>query len=139
MRTLLLFLACLSAACATTTKIVSEPPGATVTNTADKKELGKTPMTYESKMWIWESDHLVVAKNGKSKSVELKRNEADILPLVGGGCLTLTGCGAIAGIPIILAGGFKFPAEVKVDLEGGAPKTGDIDDGQSHDLVAMRY
>jgi hypothetical protein len=43
------------ASCATTTKIVTEEPGATVTlidAKGDKKPLGQTPLTHESKMWI---------------------------------------------------------------------------------------
>ena len=67
--------------CATTTKITSDPPGATVSLEKDKKELGKTPLTYESKMWIWESERVVVKAPGrKPKTVELKRSEFDALP-----------------------------------------------------------
>jgi hypothetical protein len=115
----------LGTGCATTTKITSEPPGATVTRESDKKELGKTPLTYESKMWIWEAEKVTVKAPGRQpKTVELKRSEADVLPLVGGICLTLTGCGCPIGLPIILAGGMKLPETTNVKLEaekGAAP------------------
>jgi hypothetical protein len=117
----------LGAGCATTTKITTDPPGATVTLEKDKKELGKTPLTYESKMWIWESEKVVIKAPGrKPKTVEIKRSEFDALPFLGGACLTLLPpCFCVQGLPIILAGGFKMPAETKVALEkdasGGDP------------------
>lgn len=141
-------IASLGAGCATTTKITTEPPGATVIRDADKKELGKTPLTYESKMWIWESEKLTVKAPGKKpKTVELKRTEADVLPLVGGICLTLTGCGCVAGIPIILAGGMKLPETTKVSLDTektGAPTpppTGliDVTTGERVAASSQRY
>ena len=55
----------LGAGCATTTKITTDPPGATVTLEKDKKELGKTPLTYETKMWIWESEKVVIKAPGR--------------------------------------------------------------------------
>lgn len=112
----------LGAGCATTTKITTEPPGATVTLEKDKKELGKTPLTYESKMWIWESEKVVVKAPGrKAKTVEIKRSEFDALPFLGGACLTLLPpCFCVQGLPIILAGGFKMPAETKISLEKDA-------------------
>lgn len=138
--------ASLGSACATTTKIISDPPGATVTSEKDKKELGKTPLTYETKMWIWDSEKVSVKAPGrKAKSVELKRSEADVFPLVGGICLTLTGCGCVAGVPIILAGGMKMPAETKVGLdkepEAAAPPPAALKDDEHapSDSVAMGY
>lgn len=105
----------LGAGCATTTKITSDPPGATVVREADKKELGKTPLTYESKMWIWESERLTVKAPGrKPKTVELKRSEVDLLPMCGGICLAPVCC---SGVPIILAGGMKLPETMKVSLD----------------------
>jgi hypothetical protein len=112
----------LGAGCATTTKITTDPPGATVTSEKDKKELGKTPLTYESKMWIWDSEKVVIKAPGrKPKTVEIKRSEFDALPFLGGACLTLLPpCFCVQGLPIILAGGFKMPAETKVTLEKDA-------------------
>ena len=135
----------LGSACATTTKIVSEPPGAMVTSEKDSKDLGKTPLTYESKMWIWESEKVSVKAAGrKTKSIELKRSEADALPLVGGICLSLTGCGLVAGLPIILAGGMKMPAETKVSLDKEAeatppPAVLNSDPAPASDSVAMGF
>jgi hypothetical protein len=91
------------------------------------KDVGKAPLAYESKMWIWDSEKLTVAAPGyKPKNVELKRSEIDWLPAIAGGCLTLSVCGCPAGLPIFLAGGFKLPAETKVVLEkdsgSGEPK-----------------
>lgn len=117
--------ASLGAGCATTTKITTDPPGATVTldNGKEKKELGKTPLSYESKMWIWESEKVVVKAPGrKPKTVELKRSEFDALPFVGGACVGLLTpyCLCLPGGAIIAAGGFKFPAETKISLEKDA-------------------
>jgi hypothetical protein len=106
-------------ACATTTKITSEPPGAIVTSEKDNTVLGKTPLTYESKMWIWESEKLKVTAPGKKpKVVEVKRSEVDAAPLIGGICLSLIPpCYCVQGVPLILAGGFKFPEVTPVKLE----------------------
>jgi hypothetical protein len=139
MRVLLAFALLMGAACATTTKIVSEPAGAVVTDNTTKKELGKTPMTYESKMWIWESDHLTVKAPGKKpKVVEVKRSEVDWVGMIGGICLTPC-CGA--GIPIILADGMKFPETTTVKLENGgdAPPTSLNDGIVPADVVCMKY
>jgi hypothetical protein len=118
----------LGAGCATTTKITSDPPGATVTLEKDKKEIGKTPLNYESKMWIWESERVIVKAPGrKPKTVEIKRSEFDALPFLGGACVALLTpyCLCLPGGAIIGAGGFKLPAETKVTLEkdaaGGDP------------------
>jgi hypothetical protein len=122
--------------CATTTKIVSEPPGATVTNLDTKKPVGKTPLTYESKMWMWEAEHLEVkAPNRKPKSVEIKRSEIDGLPLAGGVCATLICCPV--GIPLVLAGGWKLPETVKVDL--GPESSAMNDEAVAGPVVVMRY
>jgi hypothetical protein len=118
----------LGAGCATTTKITTDPPGATVTLEKDKKELGKTPLTYESKMWIWDSERVVVKAPGrKPKTVELKRSEFDALPFVGGACLGILTpyCLCLPGAAIIAAGGFKMPAETKISLEKDASSSGD--------------
>lgn len=138
--------AVLGTGCATTTKIVSEPPGAEVydSSSKDAKPLGKAPMTYESKGWLWESAQLQVKAPGyKAKTVEVKRSEIDLLPTVGAVCLTATCCGALGGIPLFLAGGMKFPAETKVKLDrdgapAAAPPVGMVDE-RSGPQVALRY
>jgi hypothetical protein len=106
------------ASCATTTKIVTEEPGATVTlidAKGDKKPLGKTPLTHESKVWIWEKEKIEVSQGGQTKVVELSRSEIDLLPTGGAVALTVcTGVGICVGLPLFLAGGLKFPEETKV-------------------------
>lgn len=44
--------------CATTTTIVTNPPGATVERNGVK--LGQTPLRYETKMHVFESEDVVV-------------------------------------------------------------------------------
>jgi len=77
--------AALGMGCATTTKIVSEPPGAEVFEVdaaaakdakAAGKAIGKTPMSYEFKGWLWEAKQLKVSAPGyRPKTVEVKRAE----------------------------------------------------------------
>ena len=140
MRFFLATVALMSLACATTTKIVSEPPGATVTSVKDKKELGKTPLTYETKMWIWESEQVTLKAAGKKvKTLELKRSDIDVLPLIGSICLLPVCC---SGAVLFAADGFKLPPEVAVKLENepGAAPTGYNDGVVKPDvLVCMRY
>lgn len=78
------------------------------------------------------STKLKVQKDGKSAEIEIKRSELDVLPAVGGVCLTLTGCGIIAGVPLFLAAGFKAPAETKVQLK-------DVQSSAPGDKVSVRY
>src|SRR3990172_2849102 len=105
----------LGAGCATTTKIVSEPPGAQVFEAGDKdakdgKAIGKTPMSYEFKGWLWESKQFKVSAPGyRPKNVEIKRNELDLMPTIGALCLFPFCCPASIGI--FLAGGMKMPEE----------------------------
>ncbi len=110
------------ASCATTTRIVTEEPGATVTlidAKGDKKVLGKTPLAHESKMWIWEKEKIEVSQGGQTKVVELARSEFDVVPGVGAIAVTVcTGGGLICvGVPMFLAGGLKMPAETKVAFD----------------------
>lgn len=137
--------------CATTTKIVSEPPGAEVYDAAagkDAKAIGKTPLSYEYKGWIWESKQLKVQAPGhKPKTVDIKRSEVDIVPAIGSVCLCLTPllCTQVGGIVLFVGGGMKLPAETKVKLdreaapaEAPAPPVGlREDDGAP--VVALRY
>lgn len=118
--------------CATTTKITTDTPGATVIHEKDGKELGKTPLEVKTSMWLWESERYIVKRGGASKVVEVKRSDVDVLPMVGGVCLTATLCGAVVGIPLILAGGMKTPPETKVKLETKSAK-------RPSDTVAVRY
>jgi hypothetical protein len=109
-------------ACATTTTITPERPGAKVLD-KDGKELGQTPYALESKSWLWEATAVTVKQGDKSRNIEIKRGEIDLLPTVGAACLTLTCIGALGGIPLFLAGGMKFAPETKVDMNGtDAPK-----------------
>ena len=113
--------AVVTSACATTTTITTEKPGAKVIRQSDKTELGVTPYEHTSQIWLWESEKLdVVDKRGNVATVELKRSEVDMVPMAGGACLTLTGCGAIAGIPLILAGGMILPKETPVTFDKDA-------------------
>jgi len=43
-----------------------------------------------------------------------------MLPLGGGVCLSLTGVGCVAGVPI-LAGGMKLPEKTEVKFDGAKP------------------
>lgn len=106
--------------CATTTEIVTAQPGAKVIRERDDKELGVTPYRLTTSMWLWESEKLrIVPKRGAEKSIEIKRSEVDLVPMGGGVCLSLTGVGCVAGIPLILAGGMKLPEKTEVKLEEG--------------------
>lgn len=109
-------------ACATTTEIVTATPGATVIRESDQKELGVTPYKHTTSMWLWEGEKLeIVPKRGESKVIELKRSEVDMLPMGGGVCLSLTGVGCVAGVPLILAGGMKLPEKTEVEFDGAKP------------------
>lgn len=143
--------AVLGTGCATTTKIVSEPPGAEVYDSSSKdaknaKALGKTPMTYEHKGWMWESTQLQVKAPGyKAKSVEVKRSEIDLMPTVGGValCVCVPCLGWVGGPLWFLAGGMKFPEETKVKLDrdgapAAAPPVGMVDE-RTGPQVALRY
>lgn len=123
--------------CATTTTIVTDAPGAKVSD-ADGKELGVTPYKYESKAWIWEKTPVKVSAGGKEKTVELARNEFDVLPGVGGICLTLTGGLACVGIPLFLAGGMKMPETTKVDMSDAKSKQS-LAPSTSPQTVAAHY
>ena len=143
MRVLLAFAILLAAACATTTKIVTEPPGATVIDDTTKKEIGKTPMTYESKMWMWDSQKLTLKAPGrKAKTIEMKRSEIDLMPTLGSVCLAfLPPCFLIQGGALFAAGGMKMPEETKVKLEaGGDAAPTSLNDGiVPTDTLCMRY
>jgi hypothetical protein len=105
-----------ASSCATTTRIVSDPEGAQVLD-KDKKVLGTTPYDYTTKEWIWEGEKLTLKKGDATKEIEIKRSEVDLAPMIGGVCLTLLGPTCIVGIPLILAGGMKAPAETKVEIK----------------------
>ena len=108
--------------CATTTEIVTATPGAKVIRQSDQKELGVTPYKLSTSMWLWEAEKLeIVPKRGESKVIELKRSEVDMLPMGGGVCLSLTGVGCVAGVPLILAGGMKLPEKTEVEFDGTKP------------------
>jgi hypothetical protein len=120
----------LAASCATTTKIVTETPGAKVVAIDDKggkTPVGSTPVNFETKMWIWEKQKLeVTSTSGQTKTVEVSRNEFDLVPGIGAIAITVcTGGGLICvGVPIFLAGGMKAPAETKVEFD---KKTGQFE------------
>jgi hypothetical protein len=139
----------LSIGCATTTKIVSEPPGAEVYDAAaakGAKPLGKTPMSYEFKGWMWDTAQLKVQAPGyKAKTVDIKRTELDMLPTVGGAalCVCVPCLGWVGGPLWFLAGGMKLPEEtkVKLDREGApaeAPPVG-MREESAAPVVALRY
>jgi len=118
------------AGCATSTLIQSEPPGAKVYD-SNGTELGTTPYTHESSIWIWESDKLELRKDGyKNKTVEVSRNEIDVMPTVGAAALTLcllpTAILWVSGPVLFVAGGMKFPDETTVKLESGAGSGSDV-------------
>ncbi len=121
--TLLLTIIVITAAafsgCATTTTIVSNPPGASVERNG--QVLGQTPLRYESKMWMWETETVnITSTAGEKKTVELKRSEIDMVPAVGSVglvcCFGLTLVG-LAGIPLFWAAGFKFPETTTVTFD----------------------
>ena len=136
---LALVLALVAGGCATSTRITTDPPGALVIDPVTKKELGKTPFTYESKMWMWESQKLTIKAAGfKTKTIELKRTDPDLVPLIGGICLVPC---CLGGVPIILAGGLKMPEVTPVKMEAGEsalwqPTPGAV---QPVEQVAVRY
>jgi hypothetical protein len=123
----------LAASCATTTQIISEPPGAKVHD--DKgTELGTTPYSFESKGWLWESAKLELRKDGyQNKPIEVKRSEIDVMPTIGAAALTVcllpTTILWVSGPILFLAAGMKFPAETKVTLEAGGGGGSDVDAG----------
>jgi hypothetical protein len=136
------------AGCATTTKIVTDPPGATVSVIEKEgqppRELGKAPLTYESKMWIVSSETLVVKADGKEKRVELKRSEFDMVPGIGsialGVCLFPTLCAPAGAVVLFLAGGMKLPEETKISMKDAAPaKPVARRPDEAAPLVAMSY
>lgn len=106
--------------CATTTEIVTATPGATIVREKDGEELGVTPYSYTTTMWIWESEKLTVTSvAGEEKTIEMKRaTEVDPLPMVGGVCLSV----CLVGIPVILAAGMKLPETTTVTFDGDPPK-----------------
>lgn len=109
--------------CATATQIVSEPPGAKVYDKGGT-ELGATPLEYKTSAWLWETNTLTLKKDGYAdKSVDVKRNELDLMPTLGAAGLALctwwTGLGLLGGVLVFLAGGMKYPAETKVTLDPG--------------------
>lgn len=119
----------LAAACATSTKIVTDTPGAKVVAIDDKggkTPVGSTPVNFETKMWIWEKQKLeVTAPTGETQTVELSRSEIDLIPTGGAVALTCcTGVGVCGGVPLFLAGGMKLPAETKVQF---TKKTGQFE------------
>lgn len=132
--------------CATTTKIVSEPPGAQVFELGAKddkegKAVGKTPMSYEFKGWIWDAKQLKVSAPGyQPKNVEIKRSEINLVPAIGGVALFLcVPCAGWVGGPVwFLADGMKLSEETKVKLDReGAPAALRNEDGGP--VVAVRY
>lgn len=123
--------------CATTTMIVSDPPGAKVVKEEGNTALGVTPYKYETSMWIWEAEKVkVTSATGESKSIELKRSEFDMLPGLGGIAITVCSGGGLCcvGIPIFLAGGFKLPEQTKVQFDA---KKGFFRAGERSESVAV--
>jgi hypothetical protein len=121
--------------CATTTMIVSDPPGAKVVKEEGNTALGVTPYKYETSMWIWESEKVKVTSTaGQTKSIELKRSEFDMVPgLAGIGITVCTGGSLICvGLPIFLAGGFKLPEQTKVQFDA---KKGFFREGERSEAV----
>lgn len=120
----------LSSACATTTNIVSQPPGAKVYD-AVGTELGTTPFAYTSESWKTTKDVLELKKPGYvPKKVALERSAINLGPFVGG--IVLAACGVpmlstiiigggmiAGGVVLILAGGWNYPEETAVELERG--------------------
>ena len=115
---LALFLAALTG-CATTTTIVTEPPGALVEHNG--QQLGPTPLTYQSKMWMWETELVnVTSASGATKQIALKRSEIDVAPFVGSlglVCCFGTAIVGLAGIPLFFAAAYKFPATTTVTFD----------------------
>ncbi len=111
----------LGAACATTTTITADAPGAEVT-ASPKGKLGRTPVKYESKMWVWETESVTVSAPGhKPRNVELKRSELDTMPMVGSVCLCFTPIVWPLGGVLCASGGWKLPATTLVKLEREGP------------------
>lgn len=102
--------------CATSTMIITDPPGATVAR--DGQTLGTTPLRYESKMWVLETEHVqVTSTSGVTQDVALTRSEIDPLPFVGSlglvACFWYSGIGLV-GIPWYFAAAWKLPATTVV-------------------------
>jgi hypothetical protein len=77
------------------------------------KEVGATPYAVTDDPWIWQSSTFQVVQDGKSVDVEIKRSEFDVVPGIASICLLPVCC---SGVVLFLAGGLKFPDEVKVDM-----------------------
>lgn len=104
--------------CATSTMIISNPPGAEVTQQG--RSLGQTPVRYETSMWIMSSETVdVKSPSGEVQSITLRRSEIDPLPFVAslGACFCFgwTGIGLAGGI-VYFAGGWKLPDETVVNF-----------------------
>jgi hypothetical protein len=109
-------IAAIGGGCATSTMIVTDPPGATVAR--DGQTLGTTPLRYESKMWVLETEHIqVTSTSGVTQDVALTRSEIDALPFVGSlglvACFWYSGIGLV-GIPWYFAAAWKLPATTVV-------------------------
>lgn len=111
-----------SVGCATSTTIITNPPGATVSRGG--VELGQTPYVFTTDMNVMSSETLqVTAATGESQTVVLRRSEIDPIPFAVtlGTCFFCgwTGIGIAGGVAYFFAG-WKLPESTVVTF-GGRP------------------
>lgn len=105
----ILFVALLTGfGCASTTKILSEPSGATVVLDGDKV-LGTTPIELREMVWIWTKHSLEFSMEGYVP------RETELSGQFNGVNIALCLCGGGWLFPVLFAGG--YPARVHVTLE----------------------
>jgi len=105
--------------CATSTVILSDPPGATVSYHG--RDLGQTPLDYDSEDWLWESRKLEVSYPGyQPRNVTLRREKLNPTVAIASGAVFLFFCWP-AGVGMFLAGGLDYPDEVYVRLRPARP------------------
>jgi len=127
----LLGAALLFCSCASTTTIISDPPGATV-HDKNGVELGKTPYEFTTKDSVFDSRVVEVRKRGyEPKIVELQRSEIDVVPFIASiSCMFCLGVTTLVGfIPAAFwfwYQGFKYPEETRIKLHKKAGAGGDV-------------
>ena len=128
----------MSAGCATTTTIRSEPARATVLENGRK--IGTTPHEYTSEQWVWESRTLEVQAPGyETAQVRLRRTELNTSQAIVSGLVFLFLCWPAGGV-MFGAGGMDFPEETFVRLQPATSSSLDASPRSSEfRTVAMRY
>lgn len=106
----------LSSSCYSTTRVYSNPSGATVV-LDETKNLGTTPLEVEDQVWLWTKHSVTVQKDGyESQTIELKNEGLNL------GYLALCVCTLGLLLPIMFAS--EFPTQYVVQLSAATPQSG---------------